>query len=254
MRKHITELLRLGQIREELSPEQIHAYKSLLNGITLPLTTEETAALLRLFPESVPCGLKWEVMQLVETATGQLPDEEYLRLVQNCPSPEWRDYLLCCRKADQQARWRQEEQIAIRPASVNDLNELARLGRQLWPSHTEEDLLKEFGQILAEGGFFCLLLRQERSVGFAQCQLRRDYVEGAASSPVGYLEGIYVEPESRRRGLARLLLTYCEHWAREQGCLEFASDCELENDLSLNFHLAAGFREAGRIIHFIRRL
>ena len=40
------------------------------------------------------------------------------------------------------------------------------------------------------------------AVGFAQVQLRRDYVGGNHLSPVGYLEGIYVEETYRRRGIA----------------------------------------------------
>ena len=90
--------------------------------------------------------------------------------------------------------------------------------------------------------------------GFAQCQLRRDYVEGTESSPVGYLEGIYVEENCRRRGLAAALLAACEDWARTKGCREFASDCELTNSQSLRFHLALGFEEANRIICFTKKL
>ena len=90
--------------------------------------------------------------------------------------------------------------------------------------------------------------------GFAQCQLRRDYVEGTSSSPVGYLEGIYVDEARRRRGHARELLRACEAWAKERGCTEFASDCELDNAASLAFHLHAGFEEANRLICFAKRL
>ena len=96
---------------------------------------------------------------------------------------------------------------------------------------------------LAEGG-----------TGFAQCQLRHDYVEGTDSSPVGYLEGIFVEESHRHRGLAKKLLTACEEWAREQGCREFASDCELDNTGSLAFHLSMGFAEANRIICLTKKL
>jgi aminoglycoside 6'-N-acetyltransferase I len=90
--------------------------------------------------------------------------------------------------------------------------------------------------------------------GFAQCGLRQDYVEGTHSNPVGYLEGIYVKPEYRKSGCAKLLLAACESWAREQGCAEFASDCELTNEDSLRFHLNVGFREANRIICFTKNL
>ncbi len=72
--------------------------------------------------------------------------------------------------------------------------------------------------------------------------------------PVGYLEGIYVLPGFRGRGVAKMLLNACEEWARDKGCREFASDCELDNTDSLAFHLAVGFREANRIICFARKL
>ena len=85
-------------------------------------------------------------------------------------------------------------------------------------------------------------------LGFAQCQLRTDYVEGTHTSPVGYLEGIYVAAHCRRHGHASALLAACEQWAAEMGCTEFASDCEIGNDVSLRFHLHAGFQEANRII------
>ena len=94
----------------------------------------------------------------------------------------------------------------------------------------------------------------EFPVGFAQCQLRRDYVEGTESSPVGYLEGIYVVELWRKQGLAKALLAACEGWAKGKGCTEFASDCELDNTQSLQFHLKAGFREANRIICFTKKI
>jgi aminoglycoside 6'-N-acetyltransferase I len=99
-----------------------------------------------------------------------------------------------------------------------------------------------------------LYTEESRPVGFAQCQLRSDYVEGTKLSPVGYLEGIYVEPEYRRRGIARALLRRCEQWAQEKGCAEFASDCELDNRESITFHMHAGFSEANRIVCFAKWL
>lgn len=143
----------------------------------------------------------------------------------------------------------------IRKAGPADLESLARLGTLLWPNHSVQELREEFAPLLAqaEAQFFLLLLGEE-PVGFAQCQLRHDYVQGANSSPVGYLEGIFVREDCRRRGYARAMLDACQAWAAEQGCREFASDCELTNQESYRFHLAAGFAEAGRIICFTKAL
>ena len=84
--------------------------------------------------------------------------------------------------------------------------------------------------------------------------MRCDYVEGTDSSPVGYLEGIYVAEAYRKQGFAKALLAACESWAKTKGCSEFASDCELTNTQSLQFHLRMGFEEANRIICFTKKL
>ena len=140
----------------------------------------------------------------------------------------------------------------IRKADFSDLPVLTDLALKLWPDHDREEMSEELSSIMAkpDAAFFLA----ENASGFAQCQLRHDFVEGTESSPVGYLEGIYVEESCRRKGLARELLAACENWARERGCREFASDCELTNSQSLRFHLGLGFEEANRIICFTKKL
>lgn len=140
-------------------------------------------------------------------------------------------------------------------ASINDSAAVATLAAKMWDSHSVEELTAEFeGLILREDAAVFLLRENGRNIGFAQCQLRRDYVEGTDSSPVGYLEGIYVDEAFRHRGYARELLGRCEQWARDMGCTEFASDCELDNTKSLAFHLSVGFDEAKRIICFTKKI
>ena len=143
----------------------------------------------------------------------------------------------------------------IRRASPGDIGELTALALALWPGHDAGELQAELLELLEreDAGFF-LAYDGDSAVGFAQCQLRRDYVEGTGSSPVGYLEGIYVAEGRRGQGLARALLSACEAWAKEKGCREFASDCGLGNTRSLEFHLRMGFAEANRIICFTKKL
>ena len=88
---------------------------------------------------------------------------------------------------------------------------LANLAVQMWKNHTVKDLIKEFSQIMAkEGSRFFLKYENDIPVGFAQCRLRYDYVEGTETSPVGYLEGIFVMENFRKRGYAAELLAECE--------------------------------------------
>ena len=147
------------------------------------------------------------------------------------------------------------DEMIIRRAELADLAAVTRLALALWPDNEPEELSGELAKLIREkDAVVFLCLQGSRAVGFAQCQLRRDYVEGCEHSPVGYLEGVYVEEDIRRRGVAAAMLKACESWALLQGCREFASDCELDNADSLRFHLASGFEEANRIICFTKKL
>ena len=143
----------------------------------------------------------------------------------------------------------------IQKAAISDVSTAAELALALWPDADREEILSDVSRLVSDPeAVLFLAYAGETPIGFAQCQLRHDYVEGTDSSPVGYLEGIFVKESHRRQGYAKLLLSACEVWARQQGCREFASDCELANQESLRFHLKAGFTEANRIICFTKAL
>ena len=145
--------------------------------------------------------------------------------------------------------------MRIRNASQADASAAAKLSCLLWPDNVVTEMTEEFKELLDKEDAAVFLAEAEgEAIGFAQCQLRRDYVEGTGSSPVGYLEGIFVREEYRRRGIARRLLEACEAWAGDFGCSEFASDCELTNYESFRFHLALGFLEVNRIICFTKQI
>ncbi|MCM3088603.1 GNAT family N-acetyltransferase [Bhargavaea ginsengi] len=141
----------------------------------------------------------------------------------------------------------------IRQATQNDARVTGELALLLWPDHTAEELEGEFSELIGdpEAAVF-LAFYEEEPVGFSQVQLRHDYVEGTSTSPIGYLEGLFVKEAHRQEGFARELVVRAERWAQDQGCSEFASDCELDNEISLQVHLALGFTEANRIICFTK--
>ena len=143
----------------------------------------------------------------------------------------------------------------IKKAGNNDLETLAKLASEMWHNHSINELINEFSEIMINGkSQFFLKYENEFPIGFAQCQLRYDYVEGTSTSPVGYLEGIFVRENCRGRGYGAELLAECVKWARANGCREFASDCEIDNLDSLRFHMAMKFSEANRIICFSKKL
>lgn len=143
----------------------------------------------------------------------------------------------------------------VKAAKLEDSTILAELAIKLWRDNSVSEMSKEFGRLISgDSAVFFIKYVDGKAIGFAQCQLRNDYVEGTDSSPVGYLEGIFIEDEYRKCGYAKELLRECEKWAKEKHCMEFASDCEIENEDSLRFHMAMGFEEANRIICFKKRL
>ena len=144
--------------------------------------------------------------------------------------------------------------MEIHKATAADSMTLTALASRMW-EHDPAELAPEFAELTASAEAACFLaVDGDAAIGFAQCQLRHDYVEGCETSPVGFLEGIYVADDHRRSGVARALLSACENWARSVGCTEFASDCEIDNQDSLAWHLKAGFAEVNRTIWFAKKL
>lgn len=142
-----------------------------------------------------------------------------------------------------------------RKATNSDSKAIALLAVQMWTNHTVEDLTSAFSSLIdSNNSTVYLLIINGNTEGFAQCGLRHDYVEGTTGNPVGYLEGIFVQEQYRNQGFAKQLLNYCEQWAKEKGCCEFASDCELDNEVSRRFHKKLGFDEANRIICFTKKI
>lgn len=124
----------------------------------------------------------------------------------------------------------------IKQASIGDSKIVAELALLLWPDNEINDLEEEMiNYIISDNGVIFIYFNEDIPVGFAQCSLRNDYVEGTGSSPVGHLEGIFVKVDYRKRGIGEKLLIQCEEWAKSKGCSEFASDCELSNKESLKF-------------------
>ena len=145
--------------------------------------------------------------------------------------------------------------MQYREAVLTDAKEIAALASKMWTSHTVEELAEGFSAAINDPDCAVFLMTDgDKAVGFAQCGLRYDYVEGTIGSPVGYLEGIFVEESYRKQGCAKQLLACCEQWAKEKSCTEFASYCELDNEISRQFHFGTGFREANRIICFVKKI
>lgn len=131
------------------------------------------------------------------------------------------------------------------------------LRRELWPHDNEGEHVAEMKAACAQPERFASFVAYDeagRAIGFVEASARRDYVPGTSSSPVGFLEGIYVVPSSRHQGVGRALVERVERWARGIGCTEMASDALLGNSASHAVHRALGFVEAERVVFFLKGL
>jgi len=98
-----------------------------------------------------------------------------------------------------------------------------------------------------------LVFDENAPVGFVEVSMR-DWAEGCETRGVGYLEGIFVDESHRRRGVASALLAYSEEWARAQGATEFASDVEMDNVISQQWHGLRGFSEVAKAVLYRKDL
>ena len=125
----------------------------------------------------------------------------------------------------------------------------------LWPEQKRRELDGEravFMERRDRNAVFLARRADGRLCGFVEVSLR-DYAEGCATSPVGFIEGWYVDADLRRAGVGRALVRAAEAWARSRGCAEMGSDTEAENVTSQRAHAALGY-SSQRMVAFWRRL
>jgi aminoglycoside 6'-N-acetyltransferase I len=146
--------------------------------------------------------------------------------------------------------------MIVRPVEKTDWQEWLRMRRLLWPSTSLAEHEDEMGAYFMRGeGLLSWVAERsdKRLIGFLEASIR-EVAEDCKTRNVGYVEGWYVEPDFRRTGVGRLLVSHATQWARAHGCKEMGSDCELDNELSVKAHLGLGFEETSRLIHFRKRL
>jgi aminoglycoside 6'-N-acetyltransferase I len=146
-------------------------------------------------------------------------------------------------------------QITIRRATVADYPEWLRMRQTLWPDEIEYLNFKEMDAMLADPmlSVFLAVRPDGRLGGFLEAGTRK-YAEGGETSPVGYIEGWYVDEDLRGQGVGRALVQAAEDWAREIGLIEMGSDTWLDNEASIQAHGKLGYQETERLVHFLKRL
>lgn len=148
--------------------------------------------------------------------------------------------------------------IAVRPVSKGDAATWLRMRQALWPDGSADDHREEIDHFFAGNASepLAVLIAEDpggAALGIAELSIRPS-AEGCESRRVAYLEGWFVWPEARKRGVGRALVKAAEEWGRSQGCVEFASDTQPDNLGSVAAHRAIGFTDAGLVRCFRKDL
>jgi aminoglycoside 6'-N-acetyltransferase I len=145
--------------------------------------------------------------------------------------------------------------MIIRRVREEDYQQWYHLRLALWPDASQPEDEQDMRDYMTSERRTAFVAEADDGglIGFLEANIR-DYADGCTTRHVGYIEGWYVDEEHRRRGIGAALVREAEDWARSKGCTEMASDCLLENDVSLAAHTALGYEEVERLIHFIKQL
>ena len=125
----------------------------------------------------------------------------------------------------------------------------------LYPNSDRHELREDLEKIEQNPFYRTFLAKSgDQVIGFITLSIRTDYVEGARTSPVGYMEAIYVKSDYRSTGVARLLFEQGEAWLKAQECTEIGSDTWHNNKAAQDFHLKLGFKKEDVLVHYIKKL
>ncbi|MBG0509998.1 GNAT family N-acetyltransferase [Agrobacterium sp. MOPV5] len=145
-------------------------------------------------------------------------------------------------------------QFAIETAGEASLDEWSLLRHRLWPDASPAEHRAELQDVSDNEVGFIAYDPAGMAIGFAEASLRHDYVNGCDTSPVAFLEGVYVEEAFRKQGVAAALIAEVTHWATSKGVSELASDADISNVDSHRMHAALGFEETQRVVYFRKSL
>lgn len=146
--------------------------------------------------------------------------------------------------------------MIVRAVGPDDDAEWTRMRDALWPGLSPETHAFEQAAFHREPGTQAVfVVDRENGLlgGFLEAGMRK-YADGCETSPVGYVEGWFVDPDLREAGWGRALVIAAEAWASSQGCTEIASDCLWDNEVSFKAHTALGYTVVERLIHFRKSL
>ena len=143
----------------------------------------------------------------------------------------------------------------IRQMGANDRAIWAEMRIALWPDETPREHAETTDELLGDGDVWVLIAEAADgiAIGFAEIAVRK-YANGCDTRPVAFLEGVWVKPQFRRRGIGTRSIAHAEEFLAKRGFRELGSDMQIDNRASQAAHLAWGFSETERVVYFRKLL
>jgi len=143
--------------------------------------------------------------------------------------------------------------MGIFKVDLNNIRQFTALSIMLFPNDDFYELYFMYSKSFKKKNNMGFLYKiDDQYVGMMHFSIRNDYVNGTDTSPVVFIEAIYVLPDYRKMGIGKALIDYAETYAKEKGIKQLASDCLVDNHMSETFHKNCGFREEERVICFVK--
>ena len=140
------------------------------------------------------------------------------------------------------------------PIKRNQISLWRKFRNSVYCGVTDEFHEIEMENIFKSEEWFCYFLESETNIiGFVELSAR-NVVDGCLSSPVAYIEGLYIESEYRGRGAGKKAIEAIHKWCKTKGFTELAADTELTNLDAQIFFNAVGFEETYRVVEYCTKV
>jgi aminoglycoside 6'-N-acetyltransferase I len=142
--------------------------------------------------------------------------------------------------------------MSVEAVRRSQLDDWKRMRAALWPECPDQEHARDMAEILGDPEFNAAFLAHAPDglpVGFLEVSIRLT-AEGCRPGRIGYIEGWYVEPEWRGKGMGAALVAEAEAWALARGCRDMASDAYADNSAGRAAHQRLGYQEVSLLAHF----
>lgn len=145
--------------------------------------------------------------------------------------------------------------MKLTPIERNQFSRWKQYRNAVYDSLSDEFHEIEMEKIFDSLDWFCYFLTVENNKIIGLVELSsRNIVDGCLSSPVAYIEGLYIEEKHRGKGSGKEAMGTIHHWCKQKGFTELAADTELANLDAQKYFNAVGFKETYRVVEFCTKV